>query len=152
MHGEYRLPKRKRHTVLFLTETALQGINLLCYIAPNIYLLCKPFAFYSTVVCCCGWARWTCWNTVSLPAVLVCLQAFKTLLGWPKAMYSLHFQFSQYNVSCAVQHVTASELLLDLQIKFLRLLKAAPSGCLSHANLSVHDMMLSKCGKLSDRV
>lgn len=153
MHGECRLPKRKRHTVLFLTETALQGVNLVCYMAPNIYLLCKPFAFYSRVVSWCGWVRWTCWNTVSLHGLLVCLQALKTLPGWPQAymhMYSLHFQISRCNVSCAVHHVTAPELPLSLQVSFSRSYKAAPRRCLSHANLSMHDMMLSNCGKLSD--
>ena len=76
MHGECRLPKRKRHTILFLAETALQGVNLVCYIAPNIYLLFNPFAFYSRVVSWCGWVRWTCWNSVSLPALLVGLASF----------------------------------------------------------------------------
>ncbi|DBA74568.1 TPA: hypothetical protein ACH3X2_009443 [Trebouxia sp. C0005] len=37
------LPKRKRHTVLFLTETALQGVNLVCYIAPSVQTICVLF-------------------------------------------------------------------------------------------------------------
>lgn len=65
MESSCRKPKRKRHTVLFLTETALQGINTLAYIAPNIYVLCAPDHFLSPAIYWCGWVRWTCWNTVS---------------------------------------------------------------------------------------
>lgn len=99
MHGECRLPKRKRHTILFLAETALQGVNLVCYIAPNIYLLFNPFAFYSRVVSWCGWVRWTCWNSVSLPALLVGLPAFEIFATRASMhLYSLHLAMSQRNV------------------------------------------------------
>ena len=59
-----RKAKRKRYTDLFLIETFVQWVNLVFYVMPNIYLLCKAYAFHSPVVYWCGWARWTCWNTV----------------------------------------------------------------------------------------
>ncbi|KAL0038251.1 hypothetical protein WJX79_010181 [Trebouxia sp. C0005] len=55
---------RKRVTILFMVEAAVQGINLVCYIIPNVYLLHNPSHFYSVVVNWCGWVRWTCWNTL----------------------------------------------------------------------------------------
>lgn len=60
-----RTPRSKRLTCLFLIETALQAVNLVFYISPNVYALCKPFGFfYSAFISWCRWARWTCWNTV----------------------------------------------------------------------------------------
>ena len=63
--GPCRDPKFKRLTILFLAEAAVQGVNLVCYILPNLYLLCNPSGFYSPLINWCGWLRWTCWNTVS---------------------------------------------------------------------------------------
>ncbi|DBA92558.1 TPA: hypothetical protein ACH3X1_002782 [Trebouxia sp. C0004] len=47
-----------------MVEAAVQGINLVCYIIPNVYLLRDPSHFYSMVLNWCGWVRWTCWNTL----------------------------------------------------------------------------------------
>ncbi len=59
-----------------MVEAAVQGINLVCYIIPNIYLLRNPSHFYSIVVNWCGWIRWTCWNTVSSIHCVICINAY----------------------------------------------------------------------------
>ena len=71
-----RAAARKRLTFLFMVEAAVQGINLVCYIIPNIYLLRNPSHFYSIVVNWCGWIRWTCWNTVSSIHCVICINAY----------------------------------------------------------------------------
>lgn len=53
-----------------------RGINLVCYIIPNVYLLHNPSHFYSVVVNWCGWVRWTCWNTVSSIQCVICVNAY----------------------------------------------------------------------------
>ena len=77
-----RKAKRKRYTDLFLMETAVQWLNLVAYITPNIYLLCNTYAFDSSVVFWCGWVRWTCWNTVSHHILTsTCSLAMSHLIG-----------------------------------------------------------------------
>ena len=62
----YRQARRKRHATLFLTEAAVQLVNLLCYIIPNCSQLQHPCQWNFPLFKWCGWIRWTCWNTVSL--------------------------------------------------------------------------------------
>ena len=59
-----------------MVEAAVQGINLVCYIIPNVYLLCNPSHFYSIVVNWCGWVRWTYWNTVSSIHHVICMNVY----------------------------------------------------------------------------
>ena len=61
-----RKVRRKRNATLFFIEAAVQSVNLVFYILPNIYLLKEPCYFFGRVVFWCGWGRWTCWNTVSV--------------------------------------------------------------------------------------
>ncbi len=63
-----RKVRRKRNATLFFIEAAVQSVNLVFYIVPNIYLLKEPCYFFGRVVFWCGWVRWTCWNTVSATA------------------------------------------------------------------------------------
>ncbi len=63
-----RKVRRKRNATLFFIEAAVQSVNLVFYIVPNIYLLKEPCYFFGHVVFWCGWVRWTCWNTVSATA------------------------------------------------------------------------------------
>ncbi|DBA97089.1 hypothetical protein WJX77_003952 [Trebouxia sp. C0004] len=58
--------RRKRNATLFSIEAAVQSVNLVFYIVPNIYLLKEPCYFFGPVVFWCGWVRWTCWNILFL--------------------------------------------------------------------------------------
>lgn len=61
-----RKTRRKRNAILFFAEGAVQWLNLVFWVAPNIYLLLNPCRFLGKPILWCGWVRWTCWNTVSL--------------------------------------------------------------------------------------
>ena len=61
-----RKTRRKRNATLFFIEGAVQWLNLVFWVTPNMYLVVKPCYFLSHVVFWCGWVRWTCWNTVRL--------------------------------------------------------------------------------------
>lgn len=68
----HRQAKRWRHTLLFLVELAVQWLNLLFYIMPNVYLLLHRCEFFADIFKWCGWLSWTCWNTVShSPCILL---------------------------------------------------------------------------------
>ena len=60
-----RKTRRKRNATLFFIEGAVQWLNLVFWVIPNVYLVVKPCYLLSRVVFWCGWVRWTCWNTVS---------------------------------------------------------------------------------------
>lgn len=62
----FRKTRRKRNATLFFIEGTVQWLNLVFWVAPNIYLLVKPCYYLANVIFWCGWVRWTCWNTVSL--------------------------------------------------------------------------------------
>lgn len=76
----HRQAKRWRHTLLFLVELAVQWLNLVFYIVPNVYLLLHRCEFLVEIFKWCGWLSWTCWNTVThslgifLALPLLCLQ------------------------------------------------------------------------------
>ena len=61
----------KRNAMLFFIEGAVQWLNLVFWVVPNVYLLVNPCYFYGGAIFWCGWARWTCWNTVSFAASLL---------------------------------------------------------------------------------
>ena len=63
-----RKVRRKRNATLFFIEAAVQSVNLVFYIVPNIYILKRPCYFFGHVIFWCGWVRWTCWNTVRPPS------------------------------------------------------------------------------------
>ncbi len=60
----HREAKRKRLAMLFGLEGAVQWLNLVFYVIPNIWLLFKPCYYFSPVITICAWVRWSCWNTV----------------------------------------------------------------------------------------
>ena len=64
VHALFRKTRRKRNATLFFIEGAVQWLNLVFYVIPNIYLVIKPCYWISHVIFWCGWVRWTCWNTV----------------------------------------------------------------------------------------
>ena len=61
----FRKTRRKRSAAFLYVEGAVQWLNLVFWVVPNIYLLLKPCYFLGPVVFWCGWVRWTCWNTVT---------------------------------------------------------------------------------------
>ena len=62
----FRRPRQKRNATLFFTEAAVQCLNLLFYLLPNIYVLRQPCNQLAPFVFWSGWVRWTCWNLVCL--------------------------------------------------------------------------------------
>ena len=70
-----RKVRRKRNATLFFIEAAVQSVNLVFYIVPNIYILKRPCYFFGHVIFWCGWVRWTCWNTVRPPSPPPCPRA-----------------------------------------------------------------------------
>ena len=65
LNVQHRTPRRKRNAILFFTEAAFQWANLVFYILPNALLLARPCKWGNPSIFWFGWARWTCWNTVS---------------------------------------------------------------------------------------
>ena len=66
-----RSTRRKRNATLFFIEGTVQWLNLVFWVVPNVYLLVNPCYFLGQLIFWCGWARWTCWNTVSFAATLL---------------------------------------------------------------------------------
>ena len=86
-----RKVRRKRNATLFFIEAAVQSVNLVFYIVPNIYLLKEPCYFFGHVIFWCGWVRWTCWNTVSVTAYMSVL-IFAVFVSSP---FSVIFQHKE---------------------------------------------------------
>ena len=69
-----RKHRQKRNVTLILLEGIIQWLNLLFYIIPNSMLWSNPCYITSGSWYWFGFARWTCWNTVShLAAVSLAL-------------------------------------------------------------------------------
>ena len=64
----HRKPRQKRNAILFFSEAAVQCLNLLFYLLPNIYVLRQPCDQLAAFIFWSGWVRWSCWNTVRLNA------------------------------------------------------------------------------------
>ena len=65
-----RKHRQKRNVTLILVEGIVQWLNLLFYIIPNSMLYSNPCYITSGSWYWFGFARWTCWNTVSHPAAV----------------------------------------------------------------------------------
>lgn len=61
----FRWPRRKRILTLHAVEAMVQLINLVFYLAPNVYVVRNPCDVETTFILVCGFVQWTCWNTVS---------------------------------------------------------------------------------------
>lgn len=69
----YRLGRRKRIAILHTIEIGTQFVNLVFYLAPNVYVLLNPCdIFTKNFIYWAGFVRWTCFNTVKtcLPACI----------------------------------------------------------------------------------
>ena len=60
-----RKHRQKRNVTLIVLEASLQWLNLVFYVVPNILNLADPCYFLADDWFYLGFARWTCWNTVS---------------------------------------------------------------------------------------
>lgn len=60
-----RKHRQSRNVTLILLEACLQWINLVFYILPNAFNVADPCYFFDDKWFYFGFARWTCWNTVS---------------------------------------------------------------------------------------
>lgn len=59
-----RTHRRKRNVILFFLEGAVQWVNLVFYLAPNVHLFYSPCQLFAPFTLWAGFVRWTCWNTV----------------------------------------------------------------------------------------
>ena len=90
----HRQAKRWRGTVLFLVELAVQWLNLVFYIMPNVYLLLHRCEFLVEIFKWCGWLSWTCWNTVTNSACNFLASPCNALpLMSPPSFFLLYFRF-----------------------------------------------------------
>ena len=77
----YRLGRRKRIAILHTIETATQFVNLVFYLAPNVYVLLNPCdIFVKNFLYWAGFVRWTCFNTVRLGITCFITYRFQELL------------------------------------------------------------------------
>ena len=60
-----RKSRQRKSAILFFTEAAVQSLNLLSYLIPNVYIYTDYCLIQAPLTFWCGWVRWTCWNTVS---------------------------------------------------------------------------------------
>ena len=60
-----RRHRQKRNVTLVILETTLQWLNLFFYVLPNALNVADPCYEWGDLWFWFGFARWTCWNTVS---------------------------------------------------------------------------------------
>ena len=88
-----RKHRQKRNVQLIVLEGVLQWLNLLFYILPNILMTVTTCYIFKNTWFWLGFARWTCWNSVSAPLELIMLNASITL-PCVAALRCLQSQFS----------------------------------------------------------
>ena len=77
-----RRHRQRRNVTLIMVEAILQWLNLIFYVLPNALLVSNPCYITSGTWFWFGFARWTCWNSVSH-----LLSCFSTgLLAWHLAL------------------------------------------------------------------
>ena len=70
-----RLTRVRVSATVLAMEATVQWINLVFYLAPNVYVLRNPCNILTAPVYTSGFVQWSCWNTVSMLSVCpsVCL-------------------------------------------------------------------------------
>ena len=66
-HIACRKHRQKRNVTLIMAEGIVQWLNLMFYVVPNGMLYSNPCYITTGSWFWFGFARWTCWNTVSHP-------------------------------------------------------------------------------------
>ena len=66
-----RLTRVRVSATVLALEAIVQWINLVFYLAPNVYVLRNPCNILTAAVYTSGFVQWSCWNTVSLPTLLL---------------------------------------------------------------------------------
>jgi len=61
-----RKHRQRRNVTLIVLEAILQWLNLVLYVVPNALNVANACHFLGADWFYFGFARWTCWNTVSL--------------------------------------------------------------------------------------
>ena len=64
--GVDRKHRQRRNVVLITLEATVQWINLICYVVPNVFVAVDTCYTLTGIPYWFAFARWTCWNTVSL--------------------------------------------------------------------------------------
>ncbi len=61
-----RKHRQRRNVFLITLEATVQWMNLICYVVPNVFVAVDTCYTVTSMTYWFTFARWTCWNTVSL--------------------------------------------------------------------------------------
>lgn len=97
-----RKHRQKRNVTLVVLEGTLQWLNLFFYMLPNALNVANPCYMFGDLWYWFGFARWTCWNTVSHP-----ITHLSTATNFSQSSCTLYGSIITFCVFCVPQMTLA---------------------------------------------